>query len=48
MEDGAPGERGIDYLVRSNATHASTTDPDARLYRRALAWKQGSAFSDTS
>jgi Transposase domain (DUF772) len=33
---------------RSNETHQSTTDPDARLYRaRGRAWKPGSASSAT-
>lgn len=40
---------------RSNQTHRSTTDPDARLYRKSLplrkqggrAWRQNSALSAT-
>ena len=32
---GRNGERGFRGERRSNATHASTTDPDARLYRKA-------------
>ncbi len=32
---GRNGERNFHKEKRSNATHASTTDPDARLYRKA-------------
>lgn len=32
---GRNGERDFRKETRSNATHASTTDPDARLYRKA-------------
>jgi transposase len=32
---GRNGERNFHNEKRSNATHASTTDPDARLYRKA-------------
>ena len=31
---GKNGERNFRSEKRSNATHASTTDPDARLYRK--------------
>lgn len=34
-EDGRNGERNFRKEKRSNKTHASTTDPDARLYRKA-------------
>jgi len=30
---------------RSNQTHQSTTDPDARLYRKGLGWRPGCALS---
>lgn len=33
--DGRNGERNFRGQKRSNETHASTTDPDARLYRKA-------------
>lgn len=33
-EDGRNGERNFRKEKRSNKTHASTTDPDARLYRK--------------
>lgn len=33
-EDGRNGERDFRKEKRSNETHASTTDPDARLYRK--------------
>ena len=33
-EDGRNGERNFRKEKRSNETHASTTDPDARLYRK--------------
>jgi len=32
---------------RSNETHHSTTDPDARLYRKGRAWRQNFAFIGT-
>jgi Transposase DDE domain len=32
---GRNGERDFRHETRSNQTHASTTDPDARLYRKA-------------
>jgi transposase len=49
-EPPAPGGRNAaaDFRgeKRSNATHASTTDPDAKLYRaRVLAWKPDSPSS---
>ena len=34
-EDGRNGERNFRGEKRSNKTHASTTDPDARLYRKS-------------
>lgn len=34
-EGGRNGERNFRKKKRSNKTHASTTDPDARLYRKA-------------
>lgn len=34
-DDGRNGERDFRKEKRSNETHASTTDPDARLYRKA-------------
>ncbi|KFC61827.1 Transposase, IS4 family [Bosea sp. LC85] len=34
LEGGRNGERNFRKQKRSNATHASTTDPDARLYRK--------------
>lgn len=36
-EDGRNGERNFRKEKRSNKTHASTTDPDARLYRKGKA-----------
>ncbi len=33
-DGGRNGERGFRGEKRSNETHASTSDPDARLYRK--------------
>ncbi len=33
---GRNGERDFHGETRSNETHASTTDPEARLYRKSL------------
>jgi hypothetical protein len=35
LAPGRNGERDFRYETRSNQTHASTTDPDARVYRKA-------------
>ena len=35
-DDGRNGERDFHGEPRRNDTHASTTDPDARLYRKSL------------
>ena len=44
---GRNGERDFRGEKRSNATHASTTDPDARLYRKGTASLRNSATSAT-
>jgi hypothetical protein len=40
---GRNGERDFHGEKRSNATHASTTDPEAQLYARAAARRPSSA-----
>ena len=46
---GRNGERDFHGEKRSNETHASTTDPDARLYRKSLPLrKQGARASRPS
>ena len=40
---GRNGERDFHGERRSNDTHASTTDPDARLFRKGTARRRGSA-----
>lgn len=37
---GRNGERNFHKEQRSNETHSSTTDPDARLYCRAAIWME--------
>jgi hypothetical protein len=37
--------RGGFQTADSNETHVSTTDPDAKLYRKGPAWKPGLASS---
>ena len=44
---GRNGELSFHGEKRSNATHASTTDPDAKLYRKSRTWRQSSASSAT-
>ena len=36
MDPGSNGERDFHGEKRSNETHVSTTDPDARLYKKAV------------
>jgi transposase len=45
---GRNGERDFHGERRSNATHASTTDPEARLYKKGKARRPGSPLSATS
>ena len=44
---GRNGERDFKQTKRSNATHASTTDPDARLYRKGNGRKASWPISAT-
>jgi hypothetical protein len=56
---GRSGEADFHGQKRSNDTHASTTDPEARLYRKGLGkeaklcflgmrcWRTATAFSST-
>jgi transposase len=46
--EGSNSERDFHGEKRSNATHASTTDPDARLYRKARVRPPGFAICATS
>ena len=39
MDPGRNGERDFQGEKRSNETHVSTTDPDARLYKKAVGQK---------
>lgn len=43
-EGGSNGERNFRKEKRSNETHASTTDPDARLYRKAAGQESRLAY----
>jgi transposase len=45
---GRNGERDFHKEKPADETHASTTDPDARLYRKGRVRKQNFALSDTS
>ena len=46
LDDGDPGNPSVDFHgeKRSNATHQSTTDPEARLFKKGRARKQSWSF----